>query len=78
MRMRFNQDEWVNEIVTGAVTGVVGGLVSGLFVPEAPWSGAIVAGGVVGLVTGLLIQPLKWLLNRIRGGASEPGKESRS
>jgi hypothetical protein len=65
-RMRFDQDEWVNDIVTGAIAGILNGTLGALFVPDPPWGSAIAAGGVIGFVTGILVQPLKWLLNRMR------------
>lgn len=61
---KFNEREWVNDIVTGAITGVAAGAVGALFAPDPPFVDLMVAGGIVGLVTQMIPSPLKWLLNR--------------
>lgn len=61
--MKFDQRQWVNDIVTGAVTGVAAGAVGALLVPEPPLMYAMFAGGVVGLVTGVIKLPLEVFLN---------------
>jgi len=68
---RFDQREWVNDIVTGVITGAVCGAVGTMLLPDPAFSDAMVSGGILGLITGLLVQPLKWLLNR-RPAADPP------
>jgi hypothetical protein len=71
-KMRFNQREWVNGMVTGAITGAAAGAVGVMFVSDPPFVGAMAAGGIVGLVPGLLEQPIIWLLDSLRGPDDEP------
>lgn len=62
--MKFNQREWVTEIVTGTIAGAIAGAVGALFVPDQSIVMAAAAGGTVGLVVGVFNMPLKWLLER--------------
>lgn len=74
--MRFDEREWVNDIVAGAVTGMIGGAVLATLVPEPPLREAIVSGGVVGFVTGILMLPLKWLIDRRPGPADSTASDA--
>lgn len=62
--MRFDQREWVNDIVTGAIGGAAEAVILAMLVPEPPLPEAGWVGGIVGLVIGMIMQPIRWLLNR--------------
>jgi hypothetical protein len=62
--MKFDQREWVTEIVTSTVASAVAGAVGALFVPDQPVVLAAAAAGIVGMVVGMINMPLKWLLER--------------
>jgi hypothetical protein len=74
---RFDQHEWVNDIVTGAVTGVVSGAIGAMLVPDPGFSDAMVFGGIIALVVGMMNQPLRWLLNQ-RPTASHAPPQSKN
>jgi hypothetical protein len=63
-KMRFDQSEWVNDMVTGAVTGAAGALMTAMLVPDPPLLQATAIGGIIGLIIGMIDQPTRWLLNK--------------
>jgi uncharacterized membrane protein YeaQ/YmgE (transglycosylase-associated protein family) len=63
--MKFEQREWVTEIVTSTFAGAIAGAVAALFVPDQSILMAAAAGGTGGLVVGFLNMPLKWLVERL-------------
>lgn len=69
--MRWDQREWISDIVTGALTGVIAGAVAAVFLPEPPVADALLAGGCVGMITGLLTLPMRWLLGRRSDGSEQ-------
>jgi hypothetical protein len=77
--MRFDRHEWVKDMVTRTIAGMASGAAGAMFVPDPPFLSAMAAGGVVALVTGILALPIRWLLSRGPGSASQPErKESQS
>lgn len=66
--MKFDQHDWIKDIIVSGVTGALSGAVGALFLPDPPVGLTVAAGGAAGLVTGLLNIPLRWILKRLNGG----------
>jgi len=61
--MKFNQREWVTEMITGAGAGALTGVIGALLAEQA-FDLSVAFGGLIGLAGGFFHHPLKWLAER--------------
>ena len=78
MRMSFDRNEWVDDMVTQAVGGAVAGMVGASMVPRPALGFAAIAGALSGLAFGIVALPVKAILGRWRDRRRLEEKESGS